>query len=82
MVNKQKKKVVGVGVSVIVVCVLPCSVGYFIDPTIIETTNPKSKLMEEVSESAFSPRFCGCVELLNCLSSGNLWACHDLLRLP
>ena len=27
----------------------PCSVGYFIEPTIVETTNPRSKLMEEVS---------------------------------
>ncbi len=24
------------------------SVGYFIEPTIVETTNPKNKLMEEV----------------------------------
>jgi len=25
-----------------------CSVGYFIEPTLVSTTNPKNKLMEEV----------------------------------
>ena len=34
----------------VILCSLCCSVGYFIQPTIIQTTNPKSKLMQEVSE--------------------------------
>ncbi len=53
------------------------SVGYFVDPTIVEVTDPKNKLMQEVG--------CGlcvwfCVkECVSMLCVGDLWTCTDLL---
>ena len=34
---------------IIHVLIFTCSVGYFVQPTIYQTTNPKNKLMQEVS---------------------------------